>query len=74
MTHDVVLADADEWWAWKWSFSFRGVLEQLSPQRVERLRHDARPHLEALGGDDGMPLRLRALLATARKPDRSSRP
>ena len=28
--HEVRLADADEWWAWKWSYSLRGVLEQLS--------------------------------------------
>jgi ubiquinone/menaquinone biosynthesis C-methylase UbiE len=24
--HEVRLADADEWWAWKWSYSLRGVL------------------------------------------------
>ena len=34
--HEVHLADADEWWAWKWSYSLRGILEQLPEPRLER--------------------------------------
>ena len=39
--HEVHLADADEWWAWKWSYSLRGMLEQLPQPRLERLRAEA---------------------------------
>ena len=63
--HDTVLADADEWWSWKWSYSFRGVLEQLPPSRVEDLRRAADPHLAAMEVDGGLPLSLTALIATA---------
>ena len=31
--HDVWFADADAWWAWKWSYSLRGVLEQQDKPR-----------------------------------------
>jgi SAM-dependent methyltransferase len=64
--HEVCLADADEWWAWKWSYSLRGILEQLEPGRRDRLRHEAAAHLEAIRTDDGLPLRLEALVAIAR--------
>ena len=28
-THELVFADADEWWSWLWSHGHRGVLERL---------------------------------------------
>lgn len=59
--HEVRLADADEWWAWKWSYSLRGVLEQLPPERIERLRQEASAHLEP-----PLDRRLQAILATGR--------
>jgi ubiquinone/menaquinone biosynthesis C-methylase UbiE len=68
--HEVRLADADEWWAWKWSYSLRGVLEQLSGPRLDRLRREASEHIAAMAamaGPDGLPLRLEALIATGRR-------
>jgi ubiquinone/menaquinone biosynthesis C-methylase UbiE len=67
--HVVQLADVDEWWTWKWSYSLRGLLEQLPPDRVARLRRDADAHLTRLRDEpEGLRLRLQALLATARAP------
>jgi SAM-dependent methyltransferase len=65
--HEVRRADADEWWAWKWSYSLRGVLEQLSPERLERLRGEATEHIERMTARGGLPLRLEALIATGRR-------
>jgi ubiquinone/menaquinone biosynthesis C-methylase UbiE len=68
--HEVVLADADEWWTWKWSYSLRGVLEQLAPERLDRLRREADGHIAEMSAS-GEPLRLRleALVATGRRSD-----
>jgi SAM-dependent methyltransferase len=66
--HQVRLADAEEWWAWKWSYSLRGVLEQLPPARLARMRRDAATHLARIAEPDGLPLRLQALVAIARRP------
>jgi SAM-dependent methyltransferase len=60
---DVRFSDAGEWWAWKWSFSYRGILEQLSDERVERLRIDAGRQLERLDDGNGLPLHLESLFA-----------
>jgi ubiquinone/menaquinone biosynthesis C-methylase UbiE len=60
---DVRFSDADEWWAWKWSFSYRGILEQLPDERVQRLRVEAGRQLERLDDGNGLPLHLEALFA-----------
>ena len=62
--HETRFADAEEWWAWKWSYSFRGVLEQLPAERVERLRAEASHSLESMASDQGLVLRLEALFAS----------
>ena len=62
-----MLSDADEWWAWKWSYSLRGLLEQLPEERLGRLRREAEPYLEELQTPQGLPLRLTALVTTASK-------
>ena len=64
--HDVVLADEEEWWAWKWSYSLRGMLEQVDAATIDALREQAFARLRAQRGEDGLPLRLTALLATGR--------
>ena len=64
---EVEFADEAEWWAWKWSYSFRGVLEQLPPARVERLRAEARERLDAMAREHGLRLRLEALLSIGRR-------
>jgi SAM-dependent methyltransferase len=70
--HDVHLADADEWWAWKWSYSLRGVLEQLPSERLERLRAEAADRMSVMQTDRGLPLRLEALVAVGRRPPGSA--
>ncbi len=68
--HEVRLADADEWWAWKWSYSLRGMLEQLPPARLERLRREASARIAEMHTEDGLPLRLEALIALGRAATR----
>ena len=70
--HDVSLADADEWWAWKWSYSLRGLLEQLPPKRLEQLRRDASGRIATMYVDGSLPLRLEALIALGRRGDSAS--
>ncbi len=65
--HDVELADADEWWAWKWSYSLRGLLEQLPPDRLDRLRSEASACIAAMEADGPLSLRLEALIAIGRR-------
>jgi ubiquinone/menaquinone biosynthesis C-methylase UbiE len=66
--HEVHIADEAEWWAWKWSYSLRGIIEQLADDRLARLRHEVSAHFDAMPGAGGYPLRLSALLATGRAP------
>jgi ubiquinone/menaquinone biosynthesis C-methylase UbiE len=65
---EVHIADEAEWWAWKWSYSLRGVIEQLSEDRLERLRREVNTRFEAMPAAEGHPLRLSALVATGRLP------
>ncbi len=66
--HEVRLAGAEEWWAWKWSYSLRGVLEQMEPARLDRRRREAFARIAEMPVDDsgGLPLRLEALFAVGR--------
>ncbi|MGH9276125.1 MAG: hypothetical protein ACRDZU_15895, partial [Acidimicrobiales bacterium] len=66
--HEVRLVDDDEWWAWKWSYSLRGLLEQLPPQHVEDLRREAAQYIAAMSANGPLEVRLEALIATARRP------
>ena len=38
---DITFADEAEWWEWKWSFSVRGVLEQLDDATRDAFRKAA---------------------------------
>ena len=57
---------ADEWWAWKWSYSLRGVLEQIPPDRLRRLRDEASARIAAIRADGPLRLRLEALVGLGR--------
>ena len=64
---DIRLTDEEEWWAWKWSYSFRHVLERLEPEKLDRFKATAFDHLRSMRDDSGIPLTLHALMAVARK-------
>jgi SAM-dependent methyltransferase len=64
---DVHLSDEEEWWAWKWSYSFRYVLEQLDEPTLERFKSEAFERARAMDDGHGLPLTLQALIATGRK-------
>ncbi len=66
--YDVDISDEAEWWAWKWSYSLRGVLEQLPVDRLQRLRREVNARFEAMSAAKTHPFRLSALLATGRAP------
>jgi SAM-dependent methyltransferase len=63
--HEVTLAGPEEWWAWKWSYSLRGVLEQITSARLEQLQRDACTRIAAMRANTGgsLDLRLEALFA-----------
>ncbi|HET7690212.1 MAG TPA: methyltransferase domain-containing protein [Nocardioidaceae bacterium] len=63
---EIAFSSKDEWWAWRWSFSGRGLLEQLDPSVLAAYRAACFDELDALHTRVGYPLRLRALLVTGR--------
>jgi ubiquinone/menaquinone biosynthesis C-methylase UbiE len=65
---EIRFADADQWWDWQWSFSLRGILEQLDPATVAALRADATARLRATAADGGHPMLLSAWITTAVRP------
>jgi ubiquinone/menaquinone biosynthesis C-methylase UbiE len=67
--HEVRLENEAEWWAWKWSYSLRGILEQLPADRLERLRRQVGERFGSMASGSVLPVRLRALMALGRRPD-----
>jgi len=65
---NIVFASGDEWWEWKWSYSIRGVLEQLDASSQEAYRSAAYAAMQAIRGPDGFPMRLSACLVFGQKP------
>jgi ubiquinone/menaquinone biosynthesis C-methylase UbiE len=55
-----------QWWDWHWSFSVRGLLEQLGPQDLEKYREGCFTEMDAIRTADGYPMRLEALIVTGR--------
>ena len=64
---EVHFASKEQWWEWHWSFSVRGLLEQLEPDALEAYRDGCFREMVALRTDAGYPLRLNALIVTGRK-------
>ena len=64
---DITFADEAEWWEWKWSFSVRGVLEQLDDATRDAFREAAFAAMQPLREESGFPMRLAALFALADK-------
>jgi ubiquinone/menaquinone biosynthesis C-methylase UbiE len=65
--HEVWFADEQAWWAWKWSYSLRGVLEQQDEATLSRLRSDAEERMQPFKQSDGFPCRLTANLVSAHR-------
>jgi SAM-dependent methyltransferase len=63
---EIRFATKQEWWDWHWSFSVRGLLEQLTPEALNAYRDSCFREMDALETMDGYPLRLTALLITGR--------
>jgi ubiquinone/menaquinone biosynthesis C-methylase UbiE len=63
---EIRFADARQWWDWNWSFSRRGMLEQVEPAEVEALRAASARHLAAMHTTDGLAMRLVAWFAVGR--------
>jgi ubiquinone/menaquinone biosynthesis C-methylase UbiE len=60
---EIRFADAQQWWDWNWSFSRRGMLEQVDAATVEAVRVASARHLAAMHTPDGIPMRLVAWFA-----------
>lgn len=56
-----------QWWEWHWSFSVRGLLEQLAPVELDAYRDACFREMDALATPAGYPLRLNALVVTGRR-------
>ena len=63
---EIHFASPDQWWEWHWSFSVRGLLEQLPADELATYRDACVGEMEALRTSAGYPLRLEALIATGR--------
>ena len=64
---EIRFASKQEWWDWHWSFSVRGLLEQMAPETLVAYRDACFREMDALQTADGYPLRLEALIVTGRK-------
>jgi SAM-dependent methyltransferase len=64
---EVHFASKQEWWDWHWSFSVRGLLEQLPPDELTAYRDACFREMDALVTPDGYPLALEALLVLGRR-------
>jgi SAM-dependent methyltransferase len=64
---EIRFASKQQWWDWHWSFSVRGLLEQLEPEAVVAYRDACFREMDALRTDDGYPLELTALIVTGRR-------
>ena len=63
---EIHFASQQQWWDWHWSFSVRGLLEQLEPDALVAYRDACFREMDALQTAAGYPLRLHALIVTGR--------
>ena len=64
-TTTIFFASEDEWWDWQWSFSLRGILEQLDEPTVTALREESFRRMAELKTAQGYPMRLDAWIVIA---------
>ncbi len=65
--HEVVFGDEAEWWEWKWSYSVRGVLEQVDEEARKAFRDAAFAAMQPLRGVGGFPMLLTAAFTFGEK-------
>jgi ubiquinone/menaquinone biosynthesis C-methylase UbiE len=63
---EIFFVSKEEWWDWHWSYSVRGLLEQLSPGELVAYRDACFQAMDALQTAAGYPLRLNALIVIGR--------
>ena len=63
---EINFASKQQWWDWHWSYSVRGLLEQVSPDALDAYREACFREMDALQTAAGYPLRLKALIVTGR--------
>jgi ubiquinone/menaquinone biosynthesis C-methylase UbiE len=66
-TSQIVFATEQQWWDWHWSFSLRGILEQLGEDAVDAFRRAAFARMADLRSIDGYRMRLNAWIVTGRR-------
>ena len=64
--HQISFSTADEWWEWMWSYSVRGLLEQMADRERDAFKQAAFSHLQAQRQPDGFPMQLTACFALGR--------
>jgi ubiquinone/menaquinone biosynthesis C-methylase UbiE len=64
---DISFATESQWWDWHWSFSLRGVLEQLDDATVTALRDASFERMAHLRTADGYQVHLNAWIVTGRR-------
>ncbi len=64
---DIMFASEAAWWDWKWSYSIRGVLEQVDDATRESYRLAAIEAMQPLRESGGFPMRLTAIFAFGHK-------
>jgi len=64
---EIHFASKQQWWEWHWSFSVRGVLEQLEPAALDAYRDVCFRAMDALETAGRYPIRLEALIVTGRR-------
>lgn len=57
------LANADEWWDVVWNAGFRGLVSQLSPEKLVQFKRDHLAEIQALNYGDGIPMNVQIVYA-----------
>jgi ubiquinone/menaquinone biosynthesis C-methylase UbiE len=64
---DISFSTEQDWWDWHWSFSRRGLFEQLDPAALDALRTASFERMATLRTADGYPLHLNAWIILGRR-------
>jgi ubiquinone/menaquinone biosynthesis C-methylase UbiE len=63
---EIHFATEQQWWEWHWSFSLRGLLEQLDQAEVAAMRDASFERMAPLKTPTGYPMQLSAWIVTGR--------